>query len=216
MKRVVWAIVAVVVAVISTSCYGGTITIVDKSQVPLPNVLVIVRSLNTGHEIGRFMTDPSGKIPSIDFKNDLYRIIATCPYGPCATTIREYFGVHLANSVVIEADRRAGYAPQFVKVSRKVTLMIQDEAQTPVAGIAALVRTPDAAQETWYQSNSDGSVEIGLPQDNAVLLLLAPRSHNVLIYTVAQDCTTIDPASVGASRCLEVVGGRVTATVTGK
>ena len=80
------------------------IHITDESGAPFPNVLVIIKSLDDNVEVGRYISDCDGQIPPINFSHSLYRVIATCPYGLCRTTVRESPWLEYARRVDIEGS----------------------------------------------------------------------------------------------------------------
>src|SRR5262245_16161710 len=66
------------------------VVMVDGTGAGFTDVLVIVRSLEDGKESFRALTDSSGIVPVHDLNPGLYRLIATCPYGICQTTVHEF------------------------------------------------------------------------------------------------------------------------------
>ena len=70
----------------------AVVRVFDESGAGYPGILVIVQSLNNGDEIARLLTDSDGRTPEFLAGSGLYQVIATCPYAPCKTTVREVYG----------------------------------------------------------------------------------------------------------------------------
>src|SRR5689334_20790240 len=95
-------LIAVLISAPLMRANGSTIKIVDANGDPFANVLIIVRSLDGKGEIGRYLTNGEGLTSKLQLDDDgLYRIIATCPYGLCQTTVREFIGTDIHNELVI-------------------------------------------------------------------------------------------------------------------
>jgi hypothetical protein len=89
--------------VIIPSLWGADTRIraVDQSKAPFPGVLVIAKSLEDGRELGLHLTGADGRIPSLHFESGTYRLILTCPYGVCTTTVIEVLGQPLTSDFSI-------------------------------------------------------------------------------------------------------------------
>ena len=144
--------------------------VVDASGAPFPKVLVILKSLEGGGEISRELTDNHGRIPAVSVGEGLYRIIATCPYGLCETTVREFLGARLGSEMVITLPMLATDSVGEVVGAPTVKLVMTLPDGRPASGVHVLVRDLKAKREKWYVADQKGSATIELRTDPVVLL----------------------------------------------
>ena len=136
---------------------------VDKSGLGFPDVLVIVRSLEGRGESLRALTNRNGAVPTQDLAMGLYQIIATCPYGLCRTTVREF----LVNTdpvdlkLALEVLPTTGNAFTIGRV-KHCQVEVRNRDGIPVASAEILVRDANAESQKWYQTGLDGKVLIDL------------------------------------------------------
>lgn len=183
------------------------IRVVSKSGTPMKNVLVIVRSLDTGHELGRFLTAENGKTPSVDFDQGLYRVVATCPYGTCETAIKELFAGEAGDTLTVTTPARAIPHTPLPASARKEALTIVDPQNRPLRDVQVLVRSVDGVRGDWYITRANGGTPISLVDDPSVLLVLYQR--RVQTYVLLSNCIGVSPETYGARYCKEDHGSGI-------
>ena len=145
------------------------LTVVDATGAGFPDVLVIVKSLDGKGELFRVLTDGAGKIPERDLAQGLYRAIATCPYGICETEVREFF----VREKPVELELKVAVSPTkgniaVIGPSLRMRVQVLNAAGMPVESAALLVRDECAVDERWYNTDTNGEVEVTWP-DGAVI-----------------------------------------------
>ena len=176
----------------------------DQTGAAFPQVLVIVKSLQGGREIGRGLTDAAGNVPERELAPGLYRIIATCPYGICETKVVEFLVGDLPLQLELKLDLSPtkGYGDVVqVGPSRSLDVAVVDREGRPASEAQVLVRDSEARHERWYTSGSDGSVAVDLP-DGPVTI--------VVLYRGALTARTV---SEDAARGLRAKRAKLTITV---
>lgn len=139
------------------------VVIVDKSGLGFPDVLVIVRSLEGRGESLRALTHRNGAVPAQELAMGLYQIIATCPYGLCRTTVREF----LVNTDPVELKLAVEVLPTTgntftIGRVKRCQVEVQNRDGIPVASADILVRDANAESQKWYQTGLNGKVLIDL------------------------------------------------------
>jgi hypothetical protein len=177
------------------------IKVVDQSGDPFPNVLVIIRSLDKGNEICRYLTDKDGKIPTVRFEQDLYRIIATCPYGICKTAVSELFGSTIPSDLGIEVEVKSTSIGEVLAGSPRTQLIVESVDHKRLSGLQVLVRDPEALRETWYKTDASGSVEINLPSDPSVVVIAYENA--LFTYCISKNCPIPFWAATVKGKCIE-------------
>ncbi len=136
----------------------------DETGTGFPDVLVIVKSLEGRGESFRALTDKNGAVSAHELSSGLYQIIATCPYGICQTTVREFI---VANNPVelkmsLKVLPTTGNAFRVGRVERR-HVEVRDGDGKRIAHAQILVRDALAENQKWYQTGLDGKTEIDLP-----------------------------------------------------
>jgi len=135
--------------------------VTDQAGAPFPDVLVIVKSLAGKGEIFRVLTDPTGSVPERNCPPGLYRVIATCPYGICETSISEFLvgSTSLELEVKVDISRSRGNVA-FVGPSNRLNLEVVDVQGKPAVSAEVLVRDSSAEYEQWYKTNGEGKADV--------------------------------------------------------
>lgn len=135
------------------------IVIHDASGAPLPDQLVIVRSLDTPKEVFRALSDSGGEVPDHDVVPGLYRGISTHPYGWWKTEVIEFFVGRAPASVELRIEPMATHGEGdtvFVRDARSPVEKLRFEfvgtAGKLVEDVPFLVRNEDASVERWFHS----------------------------------------------------------------
>jgi oligogalacturonide lyase len=186
---------------------SATIQVVDHAGAPLANALVLIKSLDSGHQTGVYSTGKDGKIPALEFDQGMYRIAIMCPNGACGNTLKEMFAAQLSGAVVIQAHSSSTAEPSAVASGKKTAVVVQDVNHKALANIPFLVRTADAVQEIWYTTDKSGSAKVSLPTDPAVIVV--PYMRNPFVYKVASVCSASSDANSDALGCVQVADSTV-------
>jgi hypothetical protein len=147
------------------------IKIVDATGEPFPKVLIIVKSLDGEGEVARYLTDQDGRTPEIQLGSGLYRVIATCPYGLCRTLVREFLGSDILSELTLQVSVNPTDLYGETVGGTRVRLMLETP-HVKVDGVHILVRDPEAKWEKWYVADAEGSAEVELPTDPAVIVVI--------------------------------------------
>ncbi|HTW81531.1 MAG TPA: hypothetical protein VME23_18440 [Terracidiphilus sp.] len=149
----------------------------DGSGAPLPDQLIIVRSLDEPKEVFRVLSDKEGNTPEHDLVPGLYRLISTNPYGAWGTVIREFVigfsPVSLDVQVPVEpthgfGDRVPVHTLDYVPIH--VRVWVVDDEGKPIPKALVLVRSFDLDFEHWYKTSDRGDVKIELPDPPITIL----------------------------------------------
>ena len=143
----------------------------DESGMPFPNVLVIIKSLEGGGEVARYLTDQDGCTPKIQLNGGLYRVIATCPYGLFRTTIREFLGSDVPSELTIYVPANPSDINGEIIGAPHIRLVLET-ANGKASGAEILIRDPEAKWEKWYVADGEGSAEVELPADPSVVVVV--------------------------------------------
>jgi hypothetical protein len=167
-----------------------TVTTVDRTGAPFSNVLVIVKSLEGNGEIFRALTDSTGSVPDRQVKPGLYRVIATCPYGICETSVQEFLvkndPIHLKLSLDVSPTHGVGDVAE-VGPSKRLSVVITDSQGKPAQNASLLVRDQEAQHERWYKANATGLVTVELPEGSVTF---------VIWYADSLTSRTLTPAKI--------------------
>lgn len=177
-----------ILLVMTTPCHSAPINlvVVDKSGAVFSDVLIIIKSLDSGDEICRYLTDHQGKIPKIQLGQDLYRIIAICPYGKCKTLVTERFGETVPLDFKLDIDVISTDIPGRLVGAPKTQVVIESDDHKPLQGLQLIVRDPEALNEKWYKTDAKGSVEVNLPSDPSVIVI--PYKETVFNFGISKTC----------------------------
>lgn len=158
----------------------------DQTGVSFPNVLVVVKSLDTGEEKMRCLTAEDGSCAIAQLRSGLYRVIATCPYGTCGTVVREVIvpSAPPQESVVrIKLPMKPLLGPG-ITVAPIIRIRIVSNGK-PVSGAEVIVRNTEA---TWDDerriTDTKGDVAVKLFPDPVVFVVRAGDrlTEKVLTY----------------------------------
>jgi hypothetical protein len=170
--------IAVVALVISALwCSAETrLQVLDPSRAPFPDVLVIVRDMTKGVEMGRYLSDKEGRIPPLNLGNEIYQLIVTCPYGICKTTVREIAGARSpAELTVVVPPRPTDELGMLVGAPvAQISVVSKDQ---PIASATILVRDEQAIRQEWYTTDAHGAANVQLPSDPAVIVIMRERGR---------------------------------------
>jgi hypothetical protein len=155
------------------------IKMVDPSGAPFPDVLVIVKSLETGQEISRALTTSAGTVPVADLSPGTYRIIATCPYGICATRVAEFLVEQRPLDMTVKLDVLPTQGNVWrVGSPTSLQVMITDQMGLPVPSAEILARDPEAKHEHWYKTDAKGEADIKLEGSTTTVVVF---HHDVVV-----------------------------------
>ena len=149
---------------------------VDQTGAGFPDVLVIVKPLEGSGESFRALSDKDGIIPARDLPPGLYQLIATCPYGLCKTTVREFvvkkepFDLKLPLAIL----PTSGNTVTIGHVEHR-DIKVEDGEGKPIPSVPLLVRDAAAQNERWYTTGVNGSAIIDLPPGRETTVVAVHR-----------------------------------------
>lgn len=146
--------------------------VVDPSSAPFPKVLVIIKSLDSGREIVRELTDANGRIRTIELDAGVYRLVATCPYGLCKTAVREFLAAQLTDEMLVTVQLPATDVFGELLGAPRLRVVLKRPNGSLASKVRLLVRDLKARREKWYVSDENGSVVIELIDDPVVLVAI--------------------------------------------
>lgn len=159
--------------------HSSVVKTVDQSGAPLPNVLVIIQSFDGKGEIGRYLSDREGRTPHFRLGPGLYRLILTCPYGLCRTSVREFLGAKAPSEIVERIELKPSDFNGQITGAPEIRLKVFSSQGKPQADAHVLVRDPNAKWEKWYVTDNGGSAVVELITDPTIIVVL----HNQTITT---------------------------------
>ena len=171
--RFTWSVASLMLSLACPSLKGVTVKVrvADQTSVGIPKILVIVNSLEGKGEVCREFTDGKGFIPSLDLSPGLYQAIATDPYGPWVTKVKEV----VVASVALELELRL----EFVIIDRlpvatsKLPIQILNRDGRPISGATILARDLEAKYAFfWAHTDKHGRALVTLPLDGAELVTI--------------------------------------------
>jgi hypothetical protein len=151
--------------------------VLDESDAPLKDVLVIVQNLNIHEaELLRTLSDVEGNAGRRELQPGLYRLIATTPYGSWRTTIKEFNVTSAPVELVVRLKPMPthGYGDVVVLGTTWVDLQILRPDGQPASDARLLARDRDATlyTERWYKTDAQGRARIEMVSDPLVLVIL--------------------------------------------
>ena len=152
------------------------ITAVDQTGAGFPDVLVIVKPLEGGGEVFRALSDRNGAIPTRELPPGPYQLIATCPYGLCQTTVREFmieskpFDLKLPLPVM----PTSGDTVTIGHIEHR-DVEVEDQEGKPLPSVPVLVRDATAQKERWYKTGPNGLTTIDVPPGAEVTVVAVYR-----------------------------------------
>jgi oligogalacturonide lyase len=179
----------------------NTIQVVDQANLPLANALVIVKSLDTGRQVGQYITGQEGKTPPIVLDKDLHRITVICPNGTCGNTIKEVHTAPFPGNMVIRALASSTHQG-YVAISKNARVVVQDSNGNALPKIELLVRTADAGHEQWYETNGNGSASVTLLADPSIVTVFVKWTPYV--FRFASVCGSTDASKSDGLECVQI------------
>ncbi len=162
----------------------------DETGADFPDVLIVVRSLDSGRENFRALTDRSGAVPTHELSPGLYQLIATCPYGICQTTVQEFIVASdpIDLKLTLKVVPTTGNGVTIGPIEHRQVEVLDLEGR-PLASVQIFVRDGAAQYGRWYRTGANGRVTIDLPpegeptivaiyQDRLVSRVLQPSASN--------------------------------------
>lgn len=191
MKTIRFTLLLLIVMAASPAMAKGIrIKVVDANGNPFPNVLAIVQGLTDYREMGRFLSDKDGLTPEIQVSDEIFRVIATCPYGLCRTSVHEFLLASSPKVVAITAQVVSS-DENGVPVGYPKSKLLLERPHEKTQGAKILVRDPLARWEHWYVADKDGSAEIELPYDPTVIVVFL--DHGTYVHYVSPCPSTQRP-----------------------
>lgn len=162
-----------------------TFEVEDSSGAPLKSELVIVQDLNgREREVFRALTDQNGSVPGAELSPGLYRVIATAPYGPWQTEVREFLVKEASNRIIVKVRPSPTHGNgDIVTIGAPwANVLVLKSDGTPAYGAKILARDNDATEylERWYKTDRTGSARIQILADPLVLVIIF---DNALVTT---------------------------------
>lgn len=185
------------------------VTVQNEAGGPLPDALVIVESLDDRLQNVRYLSGKDGNTPTMELKPGLYRVIATFPYGPWQTVIREFTLPESAGGITLQMPAKPSdeygeiYAPSQIKIR------LESQDRKTLADVPVLIRTEDAIREGWYVTDSKGEATVSVVADRLVAVVL--YHHKPYSYRLASKCSVPHPSlSQAGPPCVLLTDGPVT------
>ncbi len=137
---------------------------VDQTGAVFPDVLVIVKPLEGSGEVFRALSDRNGMIPTRDLAPGSYQLIATCPYGLCQTTVREFMVKNdpLDLKLPLAVMPTSGNTVTIGHIENR-DVEVEDREGKPIPSVSLLVRDATAQNERWYKTGANGVATIDMP-----------------------------------------------------
>lgn len=185
--------------------HSSVVRTVDQSGVPFPNVLVIIQSFDGKGEIGRYLSDRQGRTPHFQLGPGLYRLILTCPYGLCRTTVREFLGAKAPSEIIEKIELKPTDLNGEILGAPKIRLKVFSLDGKPRVSVHVLVRDPSAKWVKWYLTDGEGSAIIDLLNDPSVVVILG--NQNITTKEFGLTCTN-EGSTASTPNCRTVSPGQ--------
>lgn len=195
-----FGVLETLLAIFSVCCtFAGATTVrvrtIDPAGEKLSNALVIVRSIDGDQsEVLRALTGANGLAPEVNVPPGAYEAIATYPYGPWTTEVKDF----MVQADPVTLELQLGVLPgQTVELDViDWHVRVADARGRPVANAWVIGRTPDATEGVSVaRTDSHGSATVTLHVDEAeVTVLYKGQSYSQHFYlesgatACAQDC----------------------------
>lgn len=164
----------------------STVQVVDSTGTPLANEDVSIKSLDTGKEVGQFVTDGSGKTTPTFFDKDLHRFSVTCPDGRCGATIQELYTPPFSGNIVIHTQPTSSIRAYQANTKKTKIVLQGSTTADALAKVDVLARTQTADQETWSTTDGNGAANIVVPADPSIVTVFVKWTPYV--YEFSSDC----------------------------
>ena len=156
-----------------TLCSPIRIRVVDPTGAPIPNVLVILKSLDGQGEQFRALSGADGFVASVQGLPGLYQAIATSPYSYWKTAIKEFL---VGNKPVlvelrVESLPTHGYGDKVV-VGTRINLTLLGSDGNPLPKTWIYVRDPLARLDLSVTTDAFGKATFELIGDPTVLIIV--------------------------------------------
>ncbi|MGO9316528.1 MAG: oligogalacturonate lyase family protein [Terracidiphilus sp.] len=179
-----------------------TIQVVDQSGSPLPNAHITIKSLDTGREVGKYLTGQDGMTTLISLDKDLHRFTVTCPDGTCSNTVKELYTAPFSGKLIIQAHANSTIDQNYTPSGKKTTVIVQTANHNALANIQFMVRTTDATQEGWYTTSRNGSALVTLSADPSIVVFFVKWTP--FAYKFASVCGTTSDTSFDVIGCVQI------------
>ena len=166
------------------------IQVVDETGMGVPEILVIVKSLEFGKGVDfRALSGKDGFVPPVDLRPGLYQAIATDPYGPWFTKVQEF--VMAKAPLTIRVAIRAAIIDSIPIWEAHVKVRVRDANGAPVPGAKVIGRDPAAQDFDLAETDAQGLATVGISGNGAeVVVVYGDQVHSewVEIRTSSIDC----------------------------
>lgn len=186
---------------------------VDETGAPFPNVLIIVRSVTEGEELGRYLSDSNGETPEIKIDSDLDQVIATCPYGICKTAVQEFLATTAPSVLVVPLSVRPTDEIGELVSAKTAAILFRPQSNGKIgSGVNVFVRDDDAVRQRWYKTDADGKVSIQIlgKRTNVVIRY----ANTIYGFVLADECPL--PSGTSGSHCVVIQNSLITLDVPSK
>lgn len=183
-----------VLVLVSVSPYlnatEARIQVVDETGMGVPEILVIVKSLEFGKGVDfRALSGKDGFVPPVDLPPGLYQAIATDPYGPWFTKVQDF--VMAKAPLTIRVTIRAAIIDSIPIWEAHVKVRVRDANGAPVPGAKVIGRDPAAKDFDLAETDARGLATVGISGNGAeVVVVYRDQVHSELvdIKTNTIDC----------------------------
>jgi len=181
-----------VLLLLCSTAFAAPVSVIvnDTSGASCKDILIIIKSLETGKEQVRALSDAAGHIPRQEMKSGLYRLIATQPYGIWTTNVTEFWVGDKPIEVEVSVSPMSthGYGDVvFVNPGSKADRFAEVRVLAPAGQPAAKARIfiRDArdtlATERYYLTDAEGRVRIDKVGEPTVVIV----EYKGIVKTVA-------------------------------
>jgi hypothetical protein len=191
MRRSLWIIWSVILLHMPI-CLAEHVRVkaVDEVGVRVPDILVVVRSLDT-HTLfpPRFLTDSEGQTPVFEVPPGLYQFVASCPFGIWRTSVTEMFVDSSTKDIILRVG--ATQAIDVITTNEPPTVSVymfsSPPEKAPLAGIRVLSRGSEAEDEDWLQTDATGRVRVKLVDGPTILAV--PIEGKIYTFLLVDNCS---------------------------
>jgi len=148
------------------------VKVFDRTKATFSDVLVIIESLDGKGEVFRTLSDANGSIPKRDLAPGLYRLIATCPYGPCETEVREFIVANDPIRLDITVNLKPTDGDGYWEGLHPLRVSVQNSRLQPMDQTIVIVRDSEKNYEKWYKTGADGTVLVEIPDAPMTFVVL--------------------------------------------
>jgi hypothetical protein len=138
-------------------------------------------------DVCRDLTRPDGSIPDVDIPPGLYEVIATYPYKPYRTRVRDFLAGARPVGITLELEE---IPDQRVFISTPVfdlRVRVLDDQSRPVPNARIIGRDPAAYQLAIATTDKDGRATVRIPSEGAEVTTIYGELHQVDQIKVKSD-----------------------------